>query len=135
MDAMSRICARCGAPYKLRTFHEDAGLCPKCSPRFFSLPVLFDGTPAATQAIWTLTVWLHILEFFVLGVLFIGGPLGYLARPYCLAVVTFLIIRSAVARWRGYPRLRTLAVIAYLLLPVYGMCIFAALYCIAEAVL
>lgn len=129
---MSRICARCGAEYKLRTFRENAGLCPNCSPRFFSLPVPFDGTPAATQPVWTMTIWLHVLEFIFLGLLLDAGVVSGPGRLYCLSVVVFLIIRGSVARWRGYPRLRTLEVMAYLLLPAYGLSIFVVLFHIAQ---
>lgn len=84
--------------------------------------------PAGTKDLWRTVIVIHVILFFLFGMLLDGGEVSIPGGLYCLTVIGYLLIRFAVARLRGYPILTKPQAVAFLLLPAYGLAFMIVLF-------
>jgi len=125
---MNRSCEKCGDEYTLGQLSFDSGLCPKCKPGFFGAPLWIQPSHAGTRDLWRTVLVIHVILFFLFGMLLDCGELSVPGGIYCLTVIAYLTVRFLIARLRGYPILTKTQAVALLLLPAYGPALVVTLF-------
>jgi hypothetical protein len=125
---MKRTCQKCGGEYTLGQVSLDSGLCSKCRPGFLGTPLWMQPIPAGTKDLWRAVIAIHVILFFLFGLILDCGEVSVPGRLYCLTVTVYLLAQFAVARFRGYPVLTKVQAIALLFLPAYGPAFMIALF-------
>ena len=129
---MNRKCQKCGHEYSLGALSLDQGLCPKCMPGFLGTPLWMQPVQAGTRDLWCTVLVLHILLFFLFGLLLDGGVVSVPGCIYCITVIAYLLVRFTIAQVRGYPILTKFQAVALLLLPAYGPVLVITLFLWAQ---
>ena len=123
---MKGRCVSCGAEYEVASFEVDPGICKSCKPGFFGLPAWRARPPAATRALFLLTMQVHTVLFLLI-IVFIGlivTETEGIVLPgclYCIAVFVYIAIRYIIGLWKGFPALTPFQALALQLLPLYGL--------------
>jgi hypothetical protein len=125
---MKRTCQKCGTEYPLGQLSFDSGLCGQCKPGFFGAPLWLQPVQAGTKDLWRTVLVIHVILFFLFGLILDCGEFSIPGGLYCLTIILYLAIRFAIARFRGYPILNKTQAIALLMLPVYGPAISITLF-------
>jgi len=131
---MKRHCAKCETEYELRTFYFDSGFCCQCKPGFLSAPLWFQPSPAGTRKLWQSVVILHIILLFLFSLLIDGGEISVPGSAYCLTFLLYFGFRFILAKFKGYPILSRLQVIALLLMPLYGLGLFVFIFHLVQRI-
>lgn len=125
---MKRKCQKCGGEYTLGQLSLDPGLCGQCKPGFFGAPLWMQPIPAGTKDLWRTVIVIHVILFFLFGLILDCGEVSVPGGLYCLTVIAYLMTRFAIARFKGYPILTKPQAIALLLLPAYGPAFMIVLF-------
>jgi len=131
---MKRKCQKCGGEYTIGQLSFDPGLCRQCRPGFLGAPLWMQPIPAGTKDLWRTVIVIHVILFFLFGMLLDCGELSVPGGIYCLTVIGYLSVRFLVARFRGYPILTKAQAVALLLLPAYGPVLVVSLFNWAQRV-
>ena len=131
---MTKRCEKCGNEYALGPLAFDAGLCSKCKPGFLGTPLWLDPSGAGTKDLWRTVLVVHLLMFFLFGMLLDCGVISEPGMLYCGTVMAHIGTRFVLAHFKGYPTLTKPQAIATMLLPGYGPFAFVALFHLAQQV-
>ncbi|MDD5705529.1 MAG: hypothetical protein PHR35_06355 [Kiritimatiellae bacterium] len=124
----TKECQKCGGEYSIGRLSFDPGVCGQCKPGFFGPPLWLQPIPAGTKDLWRTVIVIHVILFFLFGLLLDGGVISFPGSLYCLTVVIYLLVRFVVARFRGYPILSRAQAVGLLLLPAYAPAFMIALF-------